>query len=84
MSWAWTIYSKNALRFLEKILPYLKIKDKEVICALEFHELLRTTRARPIIGQRYIPKVPLEVIAQRDAYYWRLRALKREAKTYDV
>ncbi len=77
-TWKWTVTHGVAAGALTLLFPYLKVKSKEAKCALEFHELTCLDS-----GKNRGP-VPLsdETIAQRDAYYWRLRELKKEAKTY--
>jgi hypothetical protein len=36
--WTWTMASRKAGKFLELVMPYLKIKGKEVAVALEFQK----------------------------------------------
>ena len=77
--WRWVASSNKAERVLRELLPYLQLKRREAALALDFQELLHATVCKPtILG------LDTEVVAQRDAYYWRLRELKKEAKTYEA
>ena len=38
IQWRWTVTNKIAYRFLEKILPYLRLKKNEAILGMEFQK----------------------------------------------
>ena len=80
-SWTWFVRSNLGENVLKALLPHLILKKKEALCALEFQTLSHVTSTRR--SGQFSSTVPIEVAAQRDAYYWRLRELKREAKTYN-
>lgn len=83
ISWNWRAHTGRAEEVLQKLLPYLQLKKDEALCALEFQTLLQVTKAnKPRPGIRGMPRLSLETVAQRDAYYWRLRELKQEMKTF--
>jgi hypothetical protein len=58
--WAWRVIGWDALQFLEKILPYLRIKTEQAIFAIQFQ--------RKTQGRRTYLRVPPELIAERDWY----------------
>lgn len=66
----WTLAQPQSARFLEEILPYLKQKRTEAELGLEFYRSNRRfgRNARPV-----------EYVADREAFYKRMRALKTSA-----
>lgn len=71
-SYEWVISHRQAGRFLIAVHPHLVTKRKEAQLALDFDSLKEITSQSG--GNNHLP---MEIIAQRDAYYWGLK----EAKT---
>ena len=71
--WTWSVSSNQALRFLEILLPYLRLKQEQAKLAIEFQRF-RSVKYNPF-GQR--AKIPPEEIEQRNWYWQKLKELKR-------
>ena len=68
----WQCVSDAAEKVLRLIEPYLIVKRQEAMAALEFQRLKRVTNGNKIGSN----PLDFDVVAQRDAYYWKLRELK--------
>jgi hypothetical protein len=73
----WNVNHHESAKVLRLILPYLIVKKREAELALDFYELKEN---QPRIKKEGIrtgfETVPMEYLAQRDAYYWALREAK--------
>ena len=67
-TWIWRVNGRKTVkRVLERMLPYLRGKEREARLLIDFTDL-------PLYGGR--TPTPIEDVAQRDAYYWALRKAK--------
>ncbi len=69
--WRWRTASNNAVKALLLMSPWFSVKKEQSEAAIDFQILMNITKQT---GGRH---VPWEDIATRDAYYWRLRNLKK-------
>lgn len=73
--WNWRLSTRQAARFLEAVLPYLRIKKEQAEVALEFYHVQKRTWT----GGGHVPKPKAEVDVLEQAYQV-LRAMKRPAR----
>ena len=69
--WNWAVTSRGATMILKRLLPYFRAKNEEASLALDFRKLMESEPVR--IGK----PLPEETIAQRAAYFWALRVIKK-------
>ncbi len=69
--WRWGGYDANGEKALRMLMPYLVTKKAQAEMALDFRALMRATAYEN--GSRGLSS---DTIAQRDAYYWKLREMK--------
>lgn len=74
----WSVQGSNAYHCLVRLVPYLFTKRAEAELAIEFHEWNRTVSVPGRNG------TSPETLAKRDNYYWRMRELKTEYKTFET
>lgn len=65
----WEVLRENAKGVIQLVYPHLRVKPEEARFGLDFHELLMVTRWKET-------PISEDTLAQRDAYYWKLRSLK--------
>ncbi len=67
----WTCGTNNAIKALVGMSPYLETKKKEAELALDFAVLFHATKSG-----HGCKGLPMETVAQRDAYYWAISEAK--------
>ena len=67
--WNFCVTGSDAKKVLDLVTPYLFTKRKEAQLAEDFYELLECTKQQGRL-------LPIDVVAQRDAYYWAVREQK--------
>jgi hypothetical protein len=77
----WDIRSKNALKFLSAIAPFVKIKRPQVMLVLEY-EKRKLKFLESLKGHQGFPTLPLEEIRWRLEIREKLKALKKEYAPY--
>lgn len=71
----WYICSDKAMRFLEKLLPYLKLKKEEALVAIQFQKQKIKSRNRGRINH-----LSRKFFESEKKLYWILRNLKTKFK----
>lgn len=81
-SWEWLLYSNDALRFLQSVRPYLKIKLDEAIIGIEFQahvSLYKHTEYQRRGSKKGHPVTPPEVISYRENLRQKLNQLRKRS-----
>ncbi len=69
----WYLFSKNASNVCKKLLPYLREKKQQAICAIDFQKILKSHSGRVRLTEKEV--------ANRHKYFLRIKELKTSKLT---